>query len=123
MTSGLAPLVLLVGLGILVAAVAAAIVIMMQRLPTDGDAVRDPLSRSRVRAATIAPRCVRLRSTSSPRYWVSSCPVSPRAPIQPHRPTGCPSRRGADTPTPAHRSSRAPTTASPDRIPSATSAW
>lgn len=33
MTSGLAPLVLLIGLGILVAAVAAAIVIMMQRLP------------------------------------------------------------------------------------------
>lgn len=33
MTSGLAPLVLLVGLGIVVAAVAALIVIMMQRLP------------------------------------------------------------------------------------------
>ena len=33
MTSGLAPLVLLVGLGIVVAAVAALIVVMIQRLP------------------------------------------------------------------------------------------
>jgi len=33
MTSGLAPLVLLVGLGIVVAAVAALIVVMVQRLP------------------------------------------------------------------------------------------